>query len=284
MNPLFPKNDAEKLIELALAEDFGAAGDLSSTLTLSKNEQSTAQILSKTKGVLAGLPIIPLIFEKMKTEVELQLHFQDGDSVQKGDLIAEIKGATVALLGAERTLLNFLQQLSGVATSTAAYVAETAGTHCQILDTRKTIPGWRTLQKYAVRCGGGTNHRIGLFDMIMLKDNHIAASGGVAPAIQKVLRSRPSGIPIEVEVENLEQLEIVLPYPVEQIMLDNMDLETMKKAVERILSYPHSAKIEASGNMTLDRIAAVAATGVDYISIGALTHTIAALDLSMRFV
>jgi nicotinate-nucleotide pyrophosphorylase (carboxylating) len=187
-------------------------------------------------------------------------------------------------LGAERTLLNFLQQLSGVATSTAAYVAETAGTHCQILDTRKTIPGWRTLQKYAVRCGGGTNHRIGLFDMIMLKDNHIAASGGVAPAIQKVLCSRPSSIPIEVEVENLEQLEIVLPYPVEQIMLDNMDLETMKKAVERIRSYPHSAKIEASGNMTLDRIAAVAATGVDYISIGALTHTIAALDLSMRFV
>ena len=180
-------------------------------------------------------------------------------------------------------MLNFVQQLSGTATATARYVAETAGTRCKILDTRKTVPGWRELQKYAVRCGGGSNHRMGLFDMIMLKDNHVAACGGVAKAIERVLATRPEGIPVEVEVETLDQLREALRYPVERIMLDNMPLETMAEAVKIVRAAGHKAELEASGNMTLERIAPVAATGVDLISIGALTHSVKALDISMRF-
>lgn len=283
MDDRFPTEDARRLVRMALEEDFGEAGDLSSRLTLSSGDRTSAKLISKATGVLAGLPIFPLLFDELGGEVEYTLFKQDGDRVKPGEIVAELNGPVIALLGGERTLLNFVQQLSGVATAAALYVAETAGTECRILDTRKTIPGWRTLQKYAVRCGGALNHRIGLFDMIMLKDNHIAACGGVEAALERVFRTKPKEIPVEVEAETLEQIEAVLPFPVDRIMLDNMDLETMKRAVQRIRRAGHPAQIEASGNMTLDRIASVAATGVDLISIGALTHTVSALDLSMRF-
>ena len=284
MDHAFPADAARPLIELALLEDFGDRGDLSSTLVFEGSARSKARWIAKADGVLAGLPVVPLVFEALHMPVvKVEFLKHDGDRVAKGDLIATFEGPTIALLGAERTMLNFVQQLSGVATVTARYVAETRGTNCRILDTRKTLPGWRELQKYAVRCGGGKNHRMGLFDMIMLKDNHIAACGGVSQAIERVLATRPEGIPVEVEVESLEQLEEALKHPVERIMLDNMPLETMAEAVKTVRARGHRAELEASGNMTLERIAPVAATGVDFISVGALTHSVKALDVSMRF-
>ncbi len=283
MIPEFPAHAARPLIELALLEDLGSAGDLSSTLVFEGSSRSKAKWIAKADGVLAGLPVVSLVQETLKTGVRTEFFRHDGDRVARGDLILELEGPTISLLGTERIMLNFVQQLSGTATATARYVAETAGTRCKILDTRKTVPGWRELQKYAVRCGGGSNHRMGLFDMIMLKDNHVAACGGVAKAIERVLATRPEGIPVEVEVETLDQLREALRYPVERIMLDNMPLETMAEAVKIVREAGHKAELEASGNMTLERIAPVAATGVDLISIGALTHSVKALDISMRF-
>ena len=296
MDFAFPHADALPLIRLALREDLGAAGDLSSLLTLDPDAVVEARILAKAAGVLAGLPLLPLVFRELNTLADpggrnpyaasvpdVEFLKSDGDTVAPGDLVCRIRGCAISVLTAERTLLNFLQQLSGVATVAARYQAACAGTHCRILDTRKTVPGFRTLQKYAVRCGGASNHRLGLYDMIMLKDNHIAACGGVVPAVEQILRTRPTGVPIEVEVETLEQLEQMLRFPVERIMLDNMDLATMGEAVRRVRSVGHGAELEASGNMTLERIPSVAATGVDFISVGALTHSVVALDLSMRF-
>jgi len=286
----FPQQDALPLIALAVAEDTGAAGDLSTLLTLPATHRAQARIVAKAPGVLAGLPIIPLVFAEVAARrgdglplPTVEWLRADGDAVAQGDLVCRMEGPVHILLTAERTLLNFIQQLSGAASVAAQYQAECAGTRCRILDTRKTVPGQRTLQKYAVRCGGASNHRMGLYDMIMLKDNHIAACGGVEAAVQRILQTRPAGVPIEVEVETLEQLQSMMQFPVERIMLDNMDVSTMAEAVRRVRAHGHGAELEASGNMTLARIAAVAATGVDFISVGALTHSVTALDLSMRF-
>ncbi|MGL1933982.1 MAG: carboxylating nicotinate-nucleotide diphosphorylase [Fibrobacterales bacterium] len=279
----FPSDAARSLIHLALKEDLDEAGDISSLWTIPSDQSNHATLTAKEGGVIAGITIIDLVFQALNSNAIVTTHVSDGDRVAVGDVIATIEGNTWDLLKAERTLLNFLQRMCGVASVTAQFVAETQGTICNILDTRKTLPAYRMLDKYSVHAGGGMNHRIGLFDMVMLKDNHINASGGIAPAIESVLKTKNSAIKMVVEVETLEQLTEALGYPVDQILLDNMDLETMSSAVALTRETNKSVKLEASGNMTLKRIASVAKTGVDFISVGALTHSVPALDISMRF-
>ncbi len=279
----FPSDSARNLIQLALKEDLSAAGDISSLWTIPSNQQNRATLTAKESGVIAGIDIIDLVFQELNSTVEVITNVSDGDVVSVGDVIATIEGNTWDLLKGERTLLNFFQRMCGVASVTAKYVAETKGTETKILDTRKTLPAYRLLDKYSVLSGGGKNHRIGLYDMVMLKDNHINAAGGIAPAITSVLKSKGTNILLEVEVETLEQLNEAIQHSIDQVMLDNMDLETMREAVLTVRKNSSTVKVEASGNMTLERIAEVSKTGVDYISVGALTHSVPALDISMRF-
>lgn len=280
----FPEAEAKHLIELALLEDVGP-GDVTTGLTFSPEDRLKAKIISKEKGVLCGLPFVELVLASFAADsISFELLAKEGQTLHKGDEILLLEGPAKGLLEAERTILNFMQMLSGVASFTASFVQETKGTRCQILDTRKTLPGFRKLQKYAVAVGGGTNHRMGLYDMVMLKENHLHAAGGISAALEKILREKPAHVKVEVEVENLTQLEEVLAFPVDQIMLDNMSNEDMKSAVQILREKKHEAKLEASGNMTLERIAGVAQTGVDFISVGALTHSVKAHDFSMRFV
>jgi nicotinate-nucleotide pyrophosphorylase (carboxylating) len=270
----------QTLVALALAEDLGATGDVTTQATIAPETTAHAQIVAKATGVIAGLPVLRAVFAKVDSAVQIALHVADGDAVEPGTVICDITGAASSLLTGERTALNFLQRLSGIATLTNRFVVATAGTQTVILDTRKTTPGWRLLEKYAVKVGGGQNHRIGLYDAVMIKDNHIAAAGGITAAVERV-RSFPTaqGLPIIVEVENLEQLAEVLLLDVAQVLLDNMTDAQMRQAVELAAG---RVKLEASGNMSLERVAAVAATGVDFISVGALTHSAPAFDLSMR--
>ena len=276
----FPHSTAAALVQQAMEEDI-KTGDLSSQLTLTKSANSQAHIVAKGQGVFAGAPILALILQH-DPKVKAELLVQDGTPLKGGDVVCTFSGPAISLLEIERTLLNFWQHLSGVASATAKFV-ERCVPPCQILDTRKTLPGWRELQKYAVRCGGGVNHRMGLYDMIMLKENHLLAAGGIAQAIPQVLGNKPSSVEVEVEVETLEQLEIALKFPILRVLLDNMPNETLLKAVAMKNKMAPEIQLEASGNMTLDRIAGVSKTGVDFISVGALTHSVQALDLSMRF-
>jgi nicotinate-nucleotide pyrophosphorylase (carboxylating) len=268
------------LVNLALAEDLGALGDVTTQAIIPADEMMQGQIIAKASGVIAGLPVLRAVFDQIDPAVQIELHLQDGSSVTPGTLVCTLRGSARSLLTGERTALNFLQRLSGIATLTSQFVAAAVGTQTVILDTRKTTPGWRLLEKYAVRMGGAQNHRIGLYDAVMIKDNHIAAAGGITRAVEQV-RAFPAarGLPIIVEVETLTQLEEVLPLNVDQVLLDNMDEATMREAV-RIAA--GRVPLEASGNMSLERVAAVAATGVNFISVGALTHSAPAFDLSMR--
>lgn len=268
------------LIQLALAEDLGAAGDVTSLGTLTPEQVIHGHIIAKERGVIAGLMSVQQVYAAVDPAVVVNLHVQDGAAVTVGTVVCSVEGMGRSVLTGERTALNFLQRLSGVASLTARYVAAVAGTSAQILDTRKTTPGWRVLEKYAVRMGGGQNHRTGLYDMVLIKDNHIAAAGGIAAAVHRV-RETPAArdLLIEVEVESLEQLQAALDLYVDRILLDNMDNATMQAAVQLAAG---RVALEASGNMTLERVASVAATGVDFISVGALTHSARALDLSMR--
>ncbi len=279
----FPSDSARNLIQLALKEDLSTAGDISSLWTIPSDQQNRATLTAKENGVIAGIAIIDLVFQELNSNVEVTTNVLDGEVVSVGDVIATIEGNTWDLLKGERTFLNFFQRMCGVASVTAKYVAETKGTETKILDTRKTVPAYRLLDKYSVEAGGGKNHRIGLYDMVMLKDNHINAAGGIAPAITSVLKSKGADVLLEVEVETLEQLNEAIEYSIDQVMLDNMDLETMRNAVLAVRKKSSTIKVEASGNMTLERIAEVSKTGVDYISVGALTHSVPALDISMRF-
>ena len=280
----FPYDRARQLVKLALEEDI-ASGDVSALWTIPSERVSEAELRSKAEGVLAGMPFIEIVCEEVDSSIKVELFYQDGQTVQNGDVIAKLKGPSQSLLGAERTFLNFLQHLSGVATQTQQYVNQISSeSSTQILDTRKTLPGFRLLQKYAVAMGGGTNHRIGLYDMVMLKENHIEAAGGIALALEKVFDQKPHDMKVEVEVENLDQITEALEYPIHQIMLDNMDNELTREAVALIRAKSVDVKIEASGNMTLERIHSVSLTGVDYISVGALTHSVTAFDISLRFV
>lgn len=279
---MFDTESASHLIELALHEDLGEAGDLTSKSTLADNVRLRGRIVAKADGVIAGLPLIEMVYSQVDPAVTVHLSSRDGEPVTSGTLIAEVEGKGQSILTGERVALNFLQRLSGIATLTAQFVGAVSGTKAVILDTRKTTPGWRLLEKYAVKQGGGENHRIGLFDMVLIKDNHIDGAGSITAAV-KAVRDYPQAahIPIEVEVRNLDELCEVLSLKVDRVLLDNMTDDQMREAVTITNG---SVKLEASGNMNLQRVAKVAATGVDYISVGALTHSAPALDLSMKIV
>lgn len=266
----------------ALAEDLpDGADDATSVATIPADATGRADWAAREPGVVAGLGVAALVFHAvMGDAVTITGRVPDGTHVQRGDVVLHVSGPTRGLLTAERTALNFASHLSGVATATSRWVAALEGTRARVLDTRKTLPGWRALQKYAVRCGGGTNHRFSLADKAMIKDNHVIAAGGVVPAIEAVRAAYP-GLPIISEVTDLDQLRALLEVGAEWILLDNMDDATMTEAV-RIND--GRAVLEASGGLTLERARAVAETGVDHISVGALTHSVVVLDLGMDLV
>jgi len=268
----------DSLIGIGLNEDVNT-GDITTDLLIPASAQSTATMIAKADGVIAGLFVARAIFSKLDPTVEFITEVSDGDKIRKGDLICTIKGAYRALLTGERLALNFLQRMSGIATETAKYVEAVKDFKTVILDTRKTAPGLRLLDKYAVKAGGGTNHRMGLYDLVMIKDNHISVAGGITKAVEAIRQSIPPNIKIEVETTTLDEVKEALNSAVDIIMLDNMDTKTMRNAV---LLIDGRAKVEASGNMNLERVREVAATGVDYISIGALTHSVTALDISLK--
>jgi len=278
---IFPAQDAKTLICLALNEDV-RTGDYTSLWTLPAEQVQTAKLIAKEDGVVAGLPIIELVFAELGGKVKIETYVQDGDSVKVGTQIASITGETKTLLCGERVMLNFLQQLSGVATITNKFATILKGGKTKVLDTRKTIPGFRTLQKYAVLAGGGSNHRMGLWDMVLVKDNHIAAAGGVLEAWEAVKKQNTQNLKVEIEVENLEQLKLLLGLGVNRIMLDNMSDDLMREAVKIAKESGDPVELEASGNMTLERVKELADIGLDFISVGALTHSVKALDISMR--
>jgi len=272
------KEAAHILIDLALKDDVGE-GDITTDNIVPAEIRRKAKMVAKTDGVVAGLPVAEMVFKKLDHNLIWNELTPDGSKVKKGDVLVEFEGSYRALLTGERTALNFLQRLSGIATMSAIYADAVKDFQTVILDTRKTLPGFNKLDKYAVKTGGASNHRLGLHDMAMIKDNHIEVAGGITAAVKAVRSSVEHGIKIEVETTTLAQVQEAIDAKADIIMLDNMDLETMRKGVQLIAG---RAKIEASGNITLERLRDVAATGVDYISIGALTHSVSAMDISQR--
>lgn len=280
--------EIEKLIALALREDI-EPGDITSRSVVDRNLKGTAVIQAKEKGILAGIKIAEEVFKKVDPNLKFTPFFKDGDRIKPQEKIASIKGDVRGILKAERTALNFLQQLSGVATYTSRFVDKIKGRSAKILDTRKTVPGLRALQKYAVRLGGGKNHRMGLYDMILIKENHIKAAGSVSEAIQRAKsffskRIKDKRMKIEVETKTLKQTKEAARMGVDTIMLDNMSLNQIKMAVKIIRSSDKRTKIEVSGKINLNRVKQIAQTGVDFISVGALTHSAKALDFSLKVV
>jgi len=269
----------DAIIDAALREDM-PEGDITSEGIIPADARSEAIFLAKEDGILAGLAIARRVFEKIDSAVEVTEKIQDGAAFRKSDILACVEGPTIALLKGERTALNFLQRLSGIATVTRRFVDAVAGTKARILDTRKTTPGLRLLEKYAVKAGGGTNHRLSLSDMVLIKDNHLRYVGSVAEAVRRARAAVRPGIRIEVEASDLSQVRDALAAGADMIMLDNMTLELMSEAVTLVAG---RVPLEASGNMSLDRVRAVAETGVDFISVGALTHSARAIDISLEF-
>jgi len=281
-------------VELVLMEDVGQ-GDIT-TLACIEPKTVRAEIVAKSDGVVAGLIAVEQTFVKLDSKITLDVHKNDGDPFQAGDKIISIEGDSRAILTAERTALNFLGHLSGIATLASKFVKKVTGTGAVILDTRKTTPGLRLLEKYAVACGGGSNHRFGLYDMALIKDNHIAAAGSITKAVEKMrafLESedysrrfilKPEDVDIEVEVENDEQLREALACKVKRLLLDNQSAEQLAGLVELARSIDAGAKLEASGNVNLDNVGRIAETGVDFISIGALTHSAPSSDFSLKFI
>ncbi len=267
-------------VSAALREDVGS-GDVTARL-VPDAQVAHGRVITREDAVLCGRAWVDETFRQIDASIRLDWKVGDGDRVRANQLLFEIQGRTRAVLTGERTALNFLQLLSGTATQTRQFVDAVAGTRCSILDTRKTLPGLRTAQKYAVRCGGAQNLRIGLFDMVLIKENHIAAAGSIGGAIAAAKRVSP-GLKIEVEVESLAGLEEALAAAPDIVMLDNFDNATMAKAVTITRARSQTIKLEASGNVTLQSVRAIAATGVDYVSIGSLTKHVRAIDLSMRF-
>lgn len=268
----------DNIINTALAEDINYM-DVTTDNLLSPEHVSSAYYIAKDSGVLCGIDIAKRVFELVGGNVEFQTLIHDGEKVQKGDIIAKMKGSTVTLLKGERTALNILQHLSGIATATNKCVELVNGTNASVTDTRKTLPGLRAMQKYAVTVGGGKNHRYNLSDGAMLKDNHIDAYGGITQAVTALRKKIGHMVKIEVEVRTLDELREALAVGCEVIMLDNMNCDDMKKAVE---INNGKALLEASGNVTLENIRSIAETGVDIISLGALTHSVKCFDISMR--
>ncbi|MDO2436248.1 carboxylating nicotinate-nucleotide diphosphorylase [Aeromonas veronii] len=287
------QQDVSRAVRAALLEDLGdalttldqpdASADITAQL-IPADRMASARVITREAGVFCGQPWVDEVFLQLKAqlgdEVKVEWKVQDGEVLSPNQELFRLHGPARLLLTGERNALNFVQTLSGVATLTARYVAELEGTDCRLLDTRKTIPGLRTAQKYAVTCGGGKNHRIGLYDAYLIKENHILACGGIAEAINEARHLNP-GKPVEVEVESLAELEQALAANADIVMLDNFDVAMMREAVA---INQGRAKLEVSGNVTLDTLAEFAATGVDFISVGALTKHVRALDLSMRFI
>ncbi len=271
------------ILENALREDVGT-GDITTLSTISPDRTVTGKYIAKESGVICGLDVVRRVFALLDPSIVLEARIQDGGAVQKGDIVAIVRGNARNVLTGERVGLNLLQHMSGVATQTARAVAAVAGTKAKIVDTRKATPGLRILDKYAVRAGGGGNHRFNLADGILIKDNHIVAAGGIANAVRAARENAPHVLKIEVEVENFAQLDEALSAGADIIMLDNMTIEDMRRAVKTVNG---RALTEASGNMgdkTPEQLRVVAETGVDFISIGALTHSVRALDISLKFV
>ena len=268
----------DDIIKTALKEDINYI-DTTSALLINKDKVTDAYFISKADGVLCGIEVAKRVFELIDSSVSFKAYFCDGDRIKKGDIIAEMSGSTLSLLTGERTALNLIQHMSGIASATGRLVDLCEGTNASVTDTRKTLPGLRALQKYAVTCGGGKNHRFNLSDGAMLKDNHIDAGGGITATVNQ-LRSRLGHmVKIEVETRNLDEVREAVDSGCEVIMLDNMDCDTMREAVKIV---DGRALTEASGNVTEERIRAIAETGVDIISVGALTHSVEAFDISMR--
>ena len=275
----------EELIELAVREDIGD-GDHTSLASIPADAAGRMKLLVKESGIIAGVEVAEMVFRRLDPEARLEILIPDGTPVEVGDIVFYVSGRVRTLLQAERIILNIMQRMTGVATETARYVARVEGTGCRILDTRKTTPGSRVLDKMAVKLGGGENHRIGLFDMILLKDNHIDFAGGIVPAIEGVRRymaERGLELPIEVEVRTLEDIDLVFAAGgrVDRIMLDNFDLEETRRAVAKI---DGRIEIESSGGIRYETLRDYAETGGDYISVGALTHQIKSVDLSLKAV
>ena len=274
-------DNLDTLIKMALREDIGD-GDHSTLACIPPTATGTAKMVAKQDGILCGAEVGELVFSLVDSNLKVNLLKHDGEAVAKGDVVMTIEGPSCSILTAERTSLNFMQRLSGIATETHRMVQMLNGLKTKLLDTRKTTPNMRLLEKYAVKCGGGTNHRIGLYDMVMLKDNHIDFAGGIEAAIDRTrdyLKAKGKDLKIEIEVRNLEELQRVMDHGgVDRIMLDNFDTATLREAVKRI---DGKYETEASGGITDETLRAYAETGVDFISVGALTHHIKSLDLSL---
>ena len=268
----------DKIVEQVLLEDIGT-GDITTEFILPSDLKAKGIIKTSEEGVVAGLDIACLIFKKLDSEIVFQEKIKDGTKVARGKVLAEISGSARTILKGERAALNFLQRMSGIATITSKFCQEIKNLPVRIVDTRKTTPGLRILEKYAVLMGGGYNHRFGLYDAVLIKDNHIAVAGGIKSAVNSVRKQISHMIKIEIEVENLSQLQEALEMKVDIVMLDNMDLETMKEAVKIVKG---EALIEASGGITLKKVREIAQTGVDLISVGALTHSVKSLDIGME--
>lgn len=270
--------DIANTVARALAEDIGT-GDITAML-IPEQALARATVISRENAVLCGRAWFDAVFQQMDKQVQIVWHSRDGDKIEPNQILCELHGPARSLLSAERTALNFLQTLSGTATRTRAYVDAVVGTRAIILDTRKTLPGLRTAQKYAVACGGGRNHRLGLHDALLIKENHIAAAGSVTDALKQAYTLAPADMLVEIEVETQEQLREALAAGARRILLDNFDLERLRLAVNETAG---RAQLEASGSVTLENVRAIAQTGVDFISIGGLTKHLHAIDLSMRF-
>ena len=268
----------EQLIKTALEEDIGP-GDITTMSTIAPEATATGFFRAKRDGVVAGLILLEKVFAFIDPAVRVRCLVRDGDAVTKGQVVAEVNGSTRSLLLGERTALNFIQRLSGTATAARRYVETVKDFPCKIIDTRKTTPGFRSLEKYAVRMGGATNHRFGLYDAALIKDNHIAAAGSIAAAVRKVRDQSPFMAKVEVECTNIEQVKEALAAGADVVMLDNMNIDQMAEAVRVVAK---RAAVEASGGINMDTVREVARTGVDFISVGALTHSAPALDFNMK--
>ena len=280
------EQEIQQMCKIALIEDI--AGENNSDITaelIAEDKQANAKLLTREAGILCGTAWVEKIFElyahNNNHQVNIDWNFKDGDKLNANDVICTLTGNARAILTGERSAMNFLQSLSATATLTASYADKIKNTNCQLLDTRKTIPGMRFGQKYAVTCGGGTNHRIGLSDAFLIKENHILSCGGIIEALHAAISNHPDKL-LEIEVESLEELKLALDGNAQVIMLDNFSLEDMCEAMVMRDKHVNQAKLEASGNVSLETIADIAATGVDYISVGALTKNVEALDLSLR--
>jgi nicotinate-nucleotide pyrophosphorylase (carboxylating) len=276
-----------RLVKWALEEDLGANGDITSQAVLPANLQGHAAFYARVDGILAGMPAAALVFEAVDPELRVEVQIQEGCAVHPGQRLGVVTGSLRSILAGERTALNFLQRLSGIATRTRAYVEAVAAYSARILDTRKTLPGWRILEKYAVRCGGGHNHRMGLYDAVLIKDNHLAALGNDPAVIERAIHAARArvghSVPLTVEVDRLDQLDRALPCAPDIVLLDNMTPAEMTEAVRRRNATAPGILLEASGGVNLATVRAIAATGVDRISVGDLTHSAPALDVALDY-